>query len=63
MVSGKFCGQPAESIAYSDRNEVFHLAYLAHLVLQQRSTAEVPKVLFYRESHSQDLLRLRKNSV
>ena len=63
MVSGTFCGQPAESIAYSDRNEVLHLAYLAQLVLQQRSTAEVPKVLFHRESHSQDLLRLQKNSV
>ena len=57
MVSGTFCGQAAESIAYSDRMKS-SLAFLAQLVSHQRSTVEVRKVLFLRESHSQDLLGL-----
>ena len=35
-----------------------HRAFLAQLVSHQRSTVEVRKVLFLRESHSQDLIRL-----
>ena len=49
-IGGKYCLQR--------KDEVVRRAFLAQLVLHQRSSVEVRKVLFLQESHSHRLLRL-----
>ena len=62
MVTGTFCRQPAESIAYGDRTKSSIGFFLAQLVSHQRSTAEVRKVLFSRITFTRFVKALREFS-